>query len=58
MRPEDEDAPLDLQEVLNTAYDRAAYDMAVNYRREPVPPLNEAQQQWAHALLQSRGLRA
>lgn len=57
LRPEDEDAPLDLQEVLNTAYDRAAYDMAVNYRSEPVPSLNAAQQQWAHTLLQSRGLR-
>ncbi len=57
LRPEDEDVPLDLQEVLNTAYDRAAYDLAINYRREPVPPLNEAQQRWAHALLQSHGLR-
>jgi hypothetical protein len=57
LRPEDADVPLDLQEVLNTAYDRAAYDVAVNYRGEPVPPLNEAQQRWAHALLQERGLR-
>ncbi len=57
LRPDDEDVPLDLQEVLNTAYDRAAYDLAVDYRREPVPPLSEAQQRWAHALLQSRGMR-
>lgn len=57
LRPEDEDVPLDLQEVLNTAYDRAAYDLAIDYRREPVPPLGEAQQQWAHALLQSRSVR-
>jgi hypothetical protein len=58
LRPEDADAPLDLQEVLTVAYDRAAYDMAVDYRREPVPPLTEPQQCWAHALLHSRGLRA
>jgi hypothetical protein len=56
LRSEDEDVPLDLQEVLNTAYDRAAYDLAIDYRRAPVPPLNEAQQLWAHALLQSLGL--
>jgi hypothetical protein len=58
LRPEDEDAPLDLQEVLNVAYDRAAYDMAMDYRREPMPPLTEPQQRWAHELLESCGLRA
>jgi hypothetical protein len=31
--------------------------MAIDYRREPVPPLNEAQQRRTHALLQNRGLR-
>lgn len=56
LRPEDEDVPLDLQNVLNTAYDRAAYDLAIDYRRAPVPPLNEAQQPWAHALLQRLGI--
>jgi hypothetical protein len=56
LRPEDPDVPLDLQEVLNTAYDRAAYDMAIDYRREPVPPLDETQQRWARTLLESRGL--
>jgi hypothetical protein len=50
LRPEDEDVPLDLQNVLNAAYDRAAYDLAIDYRHAPVPPLNEAQQPWAHAL--------
>jgi hypothetical protein len=57
LRPDDEDVSLDLQEVLSTAYDRAAYDVAIDYRREPVPPLNETQQPWAHTLLQSRGVR-
>lgn len=56
LRPEDQDVSLDLQEVVNTAYDRAAYDMAVDYCREPIPPLNESQQRWAHTLLQSRGV--
>lgn len=57
LRPEDEDVPLDLQEALNTAYERAAYDLAINYRREPIPPLGESHRQWVHSLLQSRGWR-
>jgi hypothetical protein len=55
LRPEDPDVPLDLQEVLNTAYDRAAYDLAIDYRREPVPPLTESQQRWAQTLLGGGG---
>ncbi len=51
LRSEDPDVPLDLQEVLNAAYDRAAYDMAIDYRREPVPPLDDAQQRWARSRL-------
>lgn len=57
LRPEDEDVLLDLQQVVNTAYDRAAYDLAVDYRRQPVPPLNETQQRWSHSLLQNNGVR-
>jgi len=39
LKPEDPDAELDLQTVLITAYERAAYDMVVDYRTDPVPPL-------------------
>ena len=54
LRPADDDVRLDLQEVLNTAYERAAYDLAINYRREPVPPLTETQWAWARPLLEGR----
>jgi len=53
LRPDDEDAVLDLQDVLNSVYERAAYDLAVDYRREPVPPLNELQRRWARTVLRS-----
>lgn len=46
----DPDAKLDLQEVLNTAYDRAGYDLAVDYRREPVPPLEGELAAWGRQI--------
>ena len=51
LRLEDPEAPLDLQEILNTAYDRAAYDLAIDYGRETVPPLTTDQRRWAEELL-------
>jgi hypothetical protein len=57
LRGPDPDAPLDLQVVLQTAYDRAAYDMEVDYRKEPAPPLPPEHIDWAEELLRSKGLR-
>jgi hypothetical protein len=53
----DPDAPLDLQAVLDTAYDRAGYDLSVDYTRDPTPPLPEEWAAWADGLLKARGLR-
>jgi hypothetical protein len=53
----DPDAKLDLQEVLATAYERAAYDLQVNYRAEPTPRLAPEMAEWANALLTSKGKR-
>jgi hypothetical protein len=57
LKPEDPDAELDLQAVLNTAYDRAAYDLVVDYTRQPVPPLTDETAAWATELLRAKGLR-
>jgi len=57
LKPEDPDAGLDLQAVLTTAYDRAGYDLDVDYKREPVPPLSPEWAEWSDALLKSKGLR-
>ncbi len=57
LKPEDADATLDLQDVLNTAYDRAGYDLDVNYTREPVPPLPPEWAEWSDKLLKFKGLR-
>lgn len=53
----DPDAMLDLQEVLATAYERAAYDLQVNYRAEPTPRLAPEMAEWANKLLTSKGMR-
>lgn len=53
----DPDAKLDLQEVLATAYERAAYDLQVNYRAEPTPRLAPEMAEWANTLLTSKGKR-
>jgi hypothetical protein len=57
LKPEDPDAPLDLQAVLNTAYDRAGYDLTVDYARNPVPPLAGEWADWSDRLLKAGGLR-
>ncbi len=48
---------IDLQDLLKVIYDRAAYDFRINYNRDVVPPLSDADAIWADALLRERGLR-
>ncbi|MBI1831396.1 MAG: DUF4058 family protein [Planctomycetes bacterium] len=57
LRSPDKDVPLDLGAVLNMAYDRAAYDLSVDYTKPPDPPLAKADAKWADKSLRSRGLR-
>jgi hypothetical protein len=57
LKPEDGFATLDLQAVLNTAYDRAGYDLELDYRADAIPPLEGEWNAWAHRLLQKKGLR-
>ncbi len=57
LKPEDADAPLDLQEVLNSVYDRAGYEFDLDYRRPPAVRLTREQARWANQVLRSKGLR-
>lgn len=56
LRQDEDDAPLDLQELIDLAYRNGAYD-DLDYRRDPNPPLDPADAAWADALLRERGLR-
>jgi Protein of unknown function (DUF4058) len=57
LKPKDPDARLDLQAVLNAAYDRGGLDMEIDYRNEPRPRLDKKLAEWADQLLRSKGLR-
>ncbi len=54
LRPRDGETPLDLQVVLDTAYDRGGYDTESDYKKEPVPPLSKEWKTWADQLLRER----
>ncbi len=56
LRPGEPDALLDLQAVLNDAYDRGGYDI-IDYRKPPKPPLDGEAADWADQLLKRQGLR-
>ena len=57
LRPKDSDVSLELQKALDAAYDRAAYDVDVNYRVAPDPPLSRRDIRWANALLREKKIR-
>jgi len=57
LRAGDVEPIVDLQALLNTVYDRAAYDITLDYNAELVPALSEADAARAEALLEERGLR-
>ncbi len=48
---------IDLNQILHTVYDRAGYDLRIDYRAEPSPPLAASDAEWADALLRKAGPR-
>jgi hypothetical protein len=53
----DADARLDLQALIEQTYDRAGYDLEIDYKQEPIPPLDAEMAAWSDQLLRSKGLR-
>lgn len=56
LRESDPDIPLDLQALIDQAYRHGRYD-DIDYRAEPMPPLDPDDAAWADALLRERGRR-
>lgn len=50
LKGEDPDGRIDLQRLLETAYERGAFDLKIDYTREPVPALTAEQAEWARQL--------
>lgn len=54
LRPSDTELPLDLQSLINLAYQRGRYD-DIDYAQPPDPPLQDDAAQWARQTLQATG---
>ncbi|MFN8493214.1 MAG: DUF4058 family protein [Caldilineaceae bacterium] len=57
LQPEDEEPLVDTNALLHALYDRAGYDLRINYRTEPIPPLGQDDEAWADTLLRNASLR-
>ena len=56
LREEDQDIRLDLQPLVDRAYETGAYD-DIDYTEDPRPPLKRKDAVWADALLREKGKR-
>lgn len=52
--PKDPDCELDLADIFDTAYERAGYDMLIDYTAAPITPLAEPTATWAKNWLARR----
>ncbi|MGH9320271.1 MAG: DUF4058 family protein [Vicinamibacteria bacterium] len=50
LRRGEEEPTVELSRILHALYDRASYDLRIDYRTEPVPPLPTEDSDWAAAL--------
>jgi hypothetical protein len=53
LRPGEDEPVLALNQILHDLYDRAGYDLAIDYGQPPMPPLADGDAQWAVQLVQS-----
>lgn len=51
LRPKEQEPTLPLNQLLHELYDRAGYDMAIDYRKPADPPLSEENAAWAAQLI-------
>jgi hypothetical protein len=57
LRPSDQDAPLDLQALIDQCYRDGDYEEDIDYQQEPDPRLTGPDARWADALLRKKALR-
>ncbi|WNZ23997.1 DUF4058 family protein [Leptolyngbya sp. NK1-12] len=51
LHPGDTEPQVDLKLLLDGVYNRAGFDLRIDYSQPPQPPLSEAEQAWANTLL-------
>jgi hypothetical protein len=52
--PKDPEPTLDLNAVLHALYERARFDLVLDYTKPPVPPLTEEDAAWAREIISGR----
>lgn len=57
LQPEDDEPLVDLNHLLHRLYDRAGYDLRLDYSAATDPPLAEEEAVWADTLLRAAGVR-
>lgn len=57
LRSGDDEPLVDLNTLLHDLYERAGYDLSIDYTRDAVPPLEGKDTAWAAELLREAGLR-
>ena len=57
LRPEDSYVPLDLQAILDECCEEGRYVDDIDYRKDPDPPLDGEDAEWADTLLREKGRR-
>jgi hypothetical protein len=57
LRPSDPDVVLELQPLIDQAFDRGRYAL-LDYARDPEPPFSEADARWCDEILRKSGLRS
>lgn len=58
LHPDDPEPPVALNRILHELYERAGYDLRINYRAHALPPLEGEDAAWADALLHQARLRS
>ncbi len=51
LQPGEEEPTVELNRILHDLYDRAGYDLSIDYRREPTPPFDGENATWVEKLL-------
>jgi hypothetical protein len=54
LRPGEAEPVLPLNQLLHTLYDRAGYDLTIDYQQPPIPSLAKEDMEWLGQLLQQR----
>ncbi|MCA1992537.1 MAG: DUF4058 family protein [Coleofasciculus sp. S288] len=57
LRDTDVEPIVNLQGLLADIYDQSGYDLVIDYREDPVPPLSQKDAQWLATWFQQQGLR-